>query len=66
MGRNFTIKFESIGKKACIVFDPDDGSELLFFGYAKSCILRHPDILEEEVKEFNLETKTIHISHMYK
>ena len=48
-----------------MVFDADDESDLLFFGHVPSYLLRHPDILEEEVMGFDLENKTISVSHVY-
>ena len=38
--RNFTIKLESAGKKTCIVFDANDDSDIVLFGYVPSCHLR--------------------------
>ena len=41
-------------------------SDLQFFGHVPSCLLRHPDISEEEVMGFDLENKTISVSHVFK
>ena len=57
---------EFVGKRACVVIDFGDESELVFFGNPTGCRIRYPLLNESSVSELVTDRKVIDTKHLYR
>ena len=57
---------EYVGKRACVVIDFGDESDLVFFGNPTGCKIRYPLLNESSVLELDTDRKVIETKHLYR